>query len=72
VAGPVRTPGSHVIISALSISIQIIMPTVVANEDGSYTITVLAPVAPVNTVSPEVTEVDLVLTDGSTKKFVAA
>lgn len=27
---------------------------------------------PVNTVTPEVTEVDLVLTDGSTKKFVAA
>lgn len=27
---------------------------------------------PVNTVGPEVTEVDLLLTDGSTKKFVAA
>jgi hypothetical protein len=49
-----------------------IMPTVVANDDGSYTITVPAPAAPVNTVSPEVTEVDLVLTDGSTKKFTAA
>jgi hypothetical protein len=51
-----------------------IMPTVVANDDGSYTITVPAPVAvaPVNTVAPEVNEVDLLLTDGSTKKFVAA
>lgn len=48
------------------------IPTVVANDDGSYTITVPAPAAPVNTVSPEVTEVDLVLTDGSTKKFTAA
>jgi hypothetical protein len=28
--------------------------------------------APVNTVTPDVSEVDLVLTDGSTKKFVAA
>lgn len=27
---------------------------------------------PVNTVAPEVTEVDLVLTDGSTQKFVKA
>ena len=32
----------------------------------------LAAQAPANTVSPEVTEVDLVLTDGSTKKFTAA
>jgi hypothetical protein len=48
------------------------MPTVVANEDGSYTITVPAPAAPVNIVAPEVTEVALVLTDGSTKKFTAA
>jgi hypothetical protein len=30
------------------------------------------PLFPVNTVSPKVTEVDLVLTDGSTKKFIAA
>jgi hypothetical protein len=48
------------------------MPTVVANDDGSYTITVPAPAAPVNTVAPEVNEVDLLLTDGSTKKFIAA
>ena len=32
----------------------------------------LAAQAPVNTVAPEVNEVDLLLTDGSTKKFVAA
>jgi hypothetical protein len=34
--------------------------------------TALAAQAPANTVAPEVTEVDLVLTDGSSKKFVAA
>lgn len=45
------------------------MPTVTANEDGSYTITVPAPVA---TVAPEATEVDIILTDGTTKKFVPA
>lgn len=32
----------------------------------------IAAQAPANTVAPEVTEVDLVLTDGTTKKFVAA
>lgn len=56
----------------------------ITNDDGStedffpqsYTDsavqTALAEHTPANTVSPEVNEVDLVLTDGSTKKFVAA
>lgn len=32
----------------------------------------IAAQTPVNTVAPEVTEVDLVLTDGSTQKFIKA
>jgi hypothetical protein len=36
--------------------------TVIANDDGSYTITVPAPAALVNTVSPEVTEIGRVAT----------
>jgi hypothetical protein len=60
---------------------QIIMPKVtLTNADGSttdffpqsYTDAAVAAVTPANTVAPEVTEVDLVLTDGSTKKFTAA
>jgi hypothetical protein len=52
----------------------------VTNDDGStedffpqsYTDAAVAAVTPANMVAPEVTEVDLVLTDGSTKKFTAA
>jgi hypothetical protein len=58
---------------------QIIMPKVtLTNADGStedffpqsYTYSAVAAVIPANTVAPEVTEVDLVLTDGSTNKFI--
>jgi hypothetical protein len=57
------------------------MPKVtLTNADGStqdffpqsYTDAAVAAVTPANTVAPEVTEVDLVPTDGSTKKFTAA
>jgi hypothetical protein len=57
------------------------MPKVtLTNADGStqdffpqsYTDAAVAAAAPVNTVEPEVNEVDLLLTDGTTKKFVAA
>lgn len=60
------------------------MPTklTVTNEDGStqdffpqsYTDAAIAamPANVVNSVQPEVDEVDLLLTDGSTKKFVPA
>ena len=48
------------------------MPTITTNDDGSYTITVPAPVAPTPVVAPEATEVDIILTDGTTKKFVPA
>ncbi len=51
----------------------------VTNDDGStddffpqsYTDAAVGAVTPANTVAPEVTVVDLVLTDGSTKKFTA-
>lgn len=39
------------------------MPTVIANADGSYTITVPAPVATVD--APTITEVDVKESDGS-------
>jgi hypothetical protein len=57
------------------------MPKVtLTNGDGStqdffpqsYTDAAVAAVSPANTVEPEVNEVDLLLTDGSTRKFVAA
>ena len=40
------------------------MPTIVANADGSYTITVPAP-AVVAPVAPTITEVDVKESDGS-------
>jgi hypothetical protein len=57
------------------------MPKVtLTNTDGStenffpqsYTDAAVAAATPANTVAPEVNEVDLLLTDGSTKKFIAA
>jgi hypothetical protein len=48
------------------------MRTVTADEDGSYTITVPAPMAPAATVASEDVEVDIVITNGTTKKFVPA
>ncbi len=41
------------------------MPTVQANADGSYTITVPAPAAPVVAATPTITEVDVKESDGS-------
>lgn len=41
------------------------MPTIVANADGSYTITVPAPPTPVIAPVPTITEVDVKESDGS-------
>ncbi len=41
------------------------MPTVQANADGSYTITVPAPATPVVAAAPTITEVDVKESDGS-------
>lgn len=60
------------------------MKATITNVDGSTTdlfdqsytdaavAAAIAAQTPVNTVAPEVTEVDLVLTDGSTQKFIKA
>lgn len=60
------------------------MKATITNADGSTTdlfdqsytdaavATAIAAQTPVNAVAPEVTEVDLVLTDGSTQKFIKA
>jgi hypothetical protein len=59
------------------------MKLTLTNDDGSTTdffpqsytdqaVATAVAAVPANTVTPDVSEVDLVLTDGSTKKFVAA
>ena len=63
---------------SLSIS-EIAMKNIAFNEDGTITVTnldgsstVFSSAAPAPVVHPDSTEVDLVLSDGTDKKFVPA